>query len=61
MQASLTGQLVLSSFHAGSAAEAVGRLLDMGMEPYMLRSGILAVIFQRLVRQIVRLRATLSE
>jgi type II secretory ATPase GspE/PulE/Tfp pilus assembly ATPase PilB-like protein len=50
LQASLTGQLVLSSFHAGSAAEAVGRLLDMGIEPYVLRSGLQAVLFQRLVR-----------
>jgi type II secretory ATPase GspE/PulE/Tfp pilus assembly ATPase PilB-like protein len=54
LQASLTGQLVLSSFHAGSAAEAVGRLLDTGIEPYMLRSGVLAVIFQRLVRTLCR-------
>lgn len=52
LQASLTGQLVLSSFHAGSAVEAIGRLLDMGIEPYMLRSGVLAVIFQRLVRKL---------
>jgi type II secretory ATPase GspE/PulE/Tfp pilus assembly ATPase PilB-like protein len=52
LQASLTGQLVLSSFHAGSAAEAVGRLLDIGIEPYMLRSGVRAVIFQRLVRRL---------
>jgi type II secretory ATPase GspE/PulE/Tfp pilus assembly ATPase PilB-like protein len=52
LQASLTGQLVLSSFHAGSAAEAIGRLLDMGIEPYVLRSGVLAIIFQRLVRKL---------
>lgn len=52
LQASLTGQLVLSSFHAGSAAEAIGRLLDMGIEPYILRSGVLAIIFQRLVRKL---------
>jgi type II secretory ATPase GspE/PulE/Tfp pilus assembly ATPase PilB-like protein len=51
-QASLTGHLVLTTFHAGSAAEAVGRLLDMGLEPYQLRSGILAVINQRLVRRL---------
>ncbi|MGH7201952.1 MAG: GspE/PulE family protein, partial [Planctomycetaceae bacterium] len=51
-QASLTGHLVLTTFHAGSAAEAVGRLLDMGIEPYQLRSGILAVINQRLVRRL---------
>ena len=52
MQASLTGQLVLSSFHAGSAAAAVRRLLDMGLEPYALRSGLLAILFQRLVRRL---------
>jgi general secretion pathway protein E len=52
LQASLTGQLVLSSFHAGSAAEALGRLLDTGIEPYMLRSGVLAVVFQRLLRKL---------
>jgi len=50
MQASLTGQLVLTTFHAGSAAEAVRRLIDMDVEPYVLRSGILAVLGQRLVR-----------
>ena len=54
LQASLTGQLVLSSFHAGSAAEALARLLDMGLEPYMLTSGVLAVVFQRLVRKLCR-------
>ena len=58
LQASLTGQLVLSSFHAGSAAEAIGRLLDMGIEPYMLRSGVLAIVFQRLVRKLCRCAAT---
>ncbi len=52
LQASLTGQLVLSSFHAGSAAEALSRLLDTGIEPYMLRSGVLAVVFQRLLRKL---------
>ena len=52
MQASLTGQLVLTTFHAGSAAGAISRLLDMGVEPYILRSGILAVLCQRLVRRL---------
>ena len=56
LQASLTGHLLLSTFHAGSAAEAVGRLADMGIEPYVLRSGLLAVINQRLARRLVRLR-----
>jgi type II secretory ATPase GspE/PulE/Tfp pilus assembly ATPase PilB-like protein len=49
-QASLTGHLVVTTFHAGSAAEAISRLLDMKMEPYQLRSGLLAVLNQRLVR-----------
>ena len=47
LQASLTGQLVLTTFHAGSAAGAISRLSDMGVEPYVLRSGILAVVCQR--------------
>ncbi len=52
MQASLTGHLLLSTFHAGSAAEAISRLSDMGIEPYMLRSGLLAILSQRLVRRL---------
>ncbi|MCP4193479.1 MAG: type II/IV secretion system protein [Planctomycetaceae bacterium] len=50
MQASLTGQLVLTTFHAGSAAEALRRLMDMSIEPYLIRSGVMAVLCQRLVR-----------
>ena len=50
--ASLTGHLVLTTFHAGSAAGAVSRLGDMGLEPYLLRSGMLAVFNQRLVRKL---------
>ncbi len=49
-QASLTGHLVLSTFHAGNTTGAIGRLSDMGIEPYLLRSGLLAVVSQRLVR-----------
>lgn len=52
LQASLTGHLLLSTFHAGSAAETVGRVLDMGIEPYVLRSGLLAVLCQRLLRRL---------
>ncbi|HIQ20063.1 MAG TPA: type II/IV secretion system protein [Planctomycetes bacterium] len=48
--ASLTGHLLLTTFHAGSAAEGIGRLLDMGIEPYLLRSGLLAIVCQRLLR-----------
>ncbi|MBX3411698.1 MAG: type II/IV secretion system protein [Pirellulales bacterium] len=51
-QAALTGHLVLSSFHAGSAAGAISRLSDMGIEPYLLRSGVLAILCQRLVRRL---------
>jgi general secretion pathway protein E len=51
-QASLTGHLVLTTFHAGRAAGAVSRLIDMGIEPYVLRSGLLAMIGQRLVRRL---------
>ena len=51
-QASLTGQVVLSSFHASSAAAAISRLSDMGIEPYLLRSGLRAVVAQRLVRRL---------
>ena len=50
MQASLTGQLVVSTFHSGSAAEAVRRLIDMGIPTYMIQSGLLGVLHQRLVR-----------
>jgi type II secretory ATPase GspE/PulE/Tfp pilus assembly ATPase PilB-like protein len=51
-QASLTGHLVLTTFHAGSAAGVIGRLADMGIEPYLLRSGLLAIVAQRLVRRL---------
>src|SRR5262249_23592587 len=49
-QASLTGHLVLTTFHAGSAASVISRLSDMGIEPYLLRSGLRAVMTQLLVR-----------
>jgi type II secretory ATPase GspE/PulE/Tfp pilus assembly ATPase PilB-like protein len=51
-QAALTGHLVLTTFHAGSAAGAVSRLTDMGIEPYLLRSGTLGILSQRLVRRL---------
>jgi type II secretory ATPase GspE/PulE/Tfp pilus assembly ATPase PilB-like protein len=51
-QASLTGHLLLSTFHAGSAAATISRLSDMGIEPYLLRSGLLAILSQRLVRRL---------
>ncbi len=51
-QACLTGHLVLSTFHAGSSAEAVSRLGDMGIEPYLLRTGLLGIVCQRLFRSL---------
>ena len=51
-QASLTGHLVLSTFHAGSAAGVIGRLIEMDIEPYLLRSGLLAIVAQRLARRL---------
>lgn len=52
IQASLTGQLVLSTFHADTAATAVTRLIDMDIEPFLVRSGLIAVINQRLLRML---------
>lgn len=59
-QASLTGHLVLSTFHSGSALQAVSRLLDMGIEPYLLRSGLLAVSSQRLIRELCACKRTVE-
>ena len=50
VQASLTGHLVLSTLHTNSAAGAIGRLRDMGVEPFLLASSLLGIVAQRLVR-----------
>ncbi|GFE59525.1 type II secretion system ATPase GspE [Geobacter sp. AOG2] len=52
IQASLTGHLVLSTLHTNDAATAVTRLVDMGIEPFMIASSLTAVMAQRLVRVI---------
>ena len=52
VQASLTGHLVLSTLHTNSAPAAIPRLLDMGIEPYLLASTIRLVAAQRLPRKI---------
>ncbi|NND59099.1 MAG: type II secretion system ATPase GspE [Gammaproteobacteria bacterium] len=50
VQASLTGHLVLSTLHTNTAVGAVTRLRDMGVEPFLLSSSVIAVLAQRLVR-----------
>ncbi len=51
-QAALTGQLVVTTFHASDAATAVSRLVDMGVPPYVLRSATRCVVAQQLVRRL---------
>jgi len=52
VQASLTGHLVLSTLHTNDAAGAIARLLDLGVEPFLVSSSLAAVLAQRLVRRL---------
>lgn len=52
VNAALTGHLLLSTFHANDAATAIPRLVDMGIEPFLLASTLEVIIAQRLVRQL---------
>jgi general secretion pathway protein E len=52
IQASLTGHLVLSTLHTNDAASAITRLIDMGVEPFLVASSLIGVLAQRLVRVI---------
>ena len=52
MQASLTGHLVMSTVHTNDAPGAVTRLVDMGVEPFLVASSLIGVLAQRLVRTI---------
>jgi type IV pilus assembly protein PilB len=52
VQAALTGHLVLSTLHTNHAIGAITRMIDMGVEPYLLSSALIGVIAQRLVRTI---------
>ena len=52
IQASLTGHLVLSTLHTNDSPSAITRLLDMGIEPYLISSSLTGVIAQRLIRTI---------
>lgn len=51
-RAALTGHLVLSTLHTNDAASSITRLIDMGIEPYLVSSSIVGVVAQRLVRRI---------
>ena len=52
IQASLTGHLVLSTLHTNTALGAISRLQDMGVEPFLLSTSLIAVLAQRLVRKL---------
>src|SRR5688572_24070501 len=52
IQSALTGHLVFSTLHTNDAAGAVARLLDLGIEPYLLASSLVGVLAQRLVRRL---------
>ena len=52
IQASLTGHLVFSTVHTNDAAGAVTRLVDMGVEPFLVASSLTAILAQRLVRRV---------
>jgi general secretion pathway protein E len=52
IQAALTGHLVFSTLHTNDSATAVTRLIDMGIEPFLVTSAVIAIMAQRLVRKI---------
>ncbi|MCB4365490.1 type II secretion system ATPase GspE [Hydrogenophaga taeniospiralis] len=52
IQASLTGHLVLATVHTNDSVSAITRLVDMGVEPFLLASSLIGVLAQRLVRQL---------
>ncbi len=52
IQASLTGHIVLSTLHTGDAVSAVARLIDMGIEPFLINASLSGVLAQRLVKRL---------
>lgn len=54
IRASLTGHLVLSTLHTNSAVAALTRLIDMGVEPFLIASSLSGVVAQRLIRRVCR-------
>ncbi|MGZ0707323.1 GspE/PulE family protein [Coraliomargarita sp. W4R53] len=61
VQASLTGHVVLSTLHTNDAPGAVTRLIDMGLEPFLISASLEAILAQRLVRRICRTCRTAYE
>jgi general secretion pathway protein E len=52
VQAALTGHLVLSTLHTNDSASSVTRLLDMGVQPFLVSSSVVAILAQRLIRKV---------
>ena len=52
IQASLTGHLVFSTLHTNDAPGSITRLIDMGVQPFLVASSVMAIMAQRLVRRI---------
>src|SRR5206468_9716747 len=52
VQASLTGHLVLSTLHTNDAPSSITRLINIGLEPYLISAAVNAILAQRLVRKI---------
>lgn len=52
VRASLTGHLVLSTLHTNDAVSSITRLIDMGIEPYLVASTVIGVVAQRLIRRV---------
>ncbi|MEL7498359.1 MAG: GspE/PulE family protein [Planctomycetota bacterium] len=54
IQACLTGQLMMTTFHAENVGTTISRLLDLGIDPYLIRSGINGILSQRLLRKLCK-------
>jgi len=54
VQAALTGHLVFSTLHTNDSASSITRLLDMGVEPFLVSSSVMAILAQRLIRTVCR-------
>jgi len=54
VRAALTGHLVLSTLHTNDAASSITRLIDMGIEPYLVASTVIGIVAQRLIRRLCR-------